>query len=142
MLRGLCPDSDIDQAYTARNDPVTGFLFYYGTHKTIFTFDGKKWKMFTAFYNTSGSTDAKPGTFILGKHNWSISGDSEECHSGKLYTTELKMTGCKEGDFTCNDGQCVRMVQRCNQVPDCRDKSDENGCKTIAFENNYKNGVQ
>ena len=103
-LRGLCPDSHIDQAYLARNDPVTGFLYFYGTHKTIARFDGKKWKMMTAFFNTSASTDAKPNTFILGKHSWSISGDSEECHSGKPYTTKLKLTGCKEGDFTCDDG--------------------------------------
>ena len=30
-LRGLCPDSHIDQAYLARNDPVTGFLYFYGS---------------------------------------------------------------------------------------------------------------
>ena len=141
VLRGLCPDSYIDQAYLARNDPLTGFLFFYGTHKTIVRFDGKKWKMLTAFYNTSASTDAKPDTFILGKHSWSISGDSEGCHSGKPYTTELKMTGCGEGDFTCNDGQCIKMVERCNQVTDCRDESDENGCQLIVFKNNYNKNI-
>ena len=140
-LRGLCPDSYIDQAYLARNDPVTGFLYFYGTHKTIARFDGKKWKMTTAFYNTSASTDAMPATFILGKHNWTISGDSEECNSGKPYTTELKLTGCAEGDFTCNDGQCVKMVDRCNQVPDCRDKSDEKGCQLILFEEDYNKNI-
>ena len=108
-LRGLCLYSHIDQVYLARNDPVTGYLFFYGTHKTIASSDGENWKMFTAFFNTSGSTDAKPNTFILGKHSWIISGDSKECHAGKPYTTELKLTGCKEGDFTCNDGQCIKM---------------------------------
>ena len=140
-LRGLCSDSHIDQFYLARNDPLTGFLYYYGTHKTIAQFDGKKWKMLTAFFNTSASTDAKPNTFILGKHSWSIGGDSEECHSGQPYTTKLKLTGCKEGDFTCNDGQCVRMVERCNQVPDCRDESDENGCQLIVFKDNYNKNI-
>ena len=141
MLRGLCQDSLIDQTYIARNDPDTGFLFFYGSYKTIVSFDGKKWKMLTAFYNTSALTEAKPDTFILGKHSWSISGDSEECHSGKPYTTELKLTGCAVGDFTCDDGQCVKMVERCNQVPDCRDKSDENGCQLIVFENNYNKNI-
>ena len=87
-LRGLCSDSYIDHVYLARNDPVTGYLFFYGDVKTVAQFDGKNWKMLTAFYNTSALTDAKPDTFILGKHVWSISGDSEECHSGKPYTTE------------------------------------------------------
>ena len=41
----------------------------------------------------------------------------------------LKLSGCNpevlsEGKFTCDDGQCVTMEQRCDQVPDCRDKSD------------------
>ena len=75
ILRGLCPDSHIDQAFLPRNDPVTGFLNFYGSHKTVAQFDGKKWKMMTAFFNTSASTDAKPDTFILGKHSWNISGD-------------------------------------------------------------------
>ena len=97
--------------------------------------------MLSAFFNTSASTDAKPDTFILGKNSWSISGDSEECHSGKPYTTKLKLTGCAEGSFTCDDGQCIRMVERCNQVPDCRDKSDENGCQLIVFENNYNKNI-
>ena len=82
ILRGLCPNSHIDQAYLARNDPLTGFLTFYGTHKTVATFDGKKWRMLTAFFNTSALTNAKPDTFILGKHKWSISGDSEECYFG------------------------------------------------------------
>ena len=119
-LRGLCPDSHIDQTYLARNDPVTGFLYFYGSHKTVARFDGKKWKMMTAFFNTSASTKAKPDTFILGKHNWSVSGDSEECHSlhdeMEPYITKLKLTGCAEGEFTCDDGQCIKMERRCNQV--------------------------
>ena len=120
MLRGLCPDSHIDQSYLARNDPLTGFLTFYGTHKTIATFDGKKWKMLTAFFNTSASTNAKPDTFILGKHSWSISGDSEECYLGKPYTKELKLTGCdQDGDFTCSDGQCINIEERCNLVHCC-----------------------
>ena len=142
-LRGLCPDSNLDQSYVPRNDPVTGWVYYYGTFKTIAKLDGLegKWEMQSAFFNTTASTDAKPGTFILGKHSWNIGGDSRGCHSGQPYTTKLKLTGCTEGDFTCDDGQCVRMEERCNQVPDCRDESDENGCQLVAFKNNYKKEI-
>ena len=139
ILKGLCPGSNIDQAYLARNDPATGYLYFYGSHKTIATFDGKKWEMLTAFFNTSAST---PDKFILGKHSWSINGDSEKCHLGKPYTTKLKLTGCNQfGEFTCDDGQCVKMVERCNQVPDCRDESDENGCQLIVFKDNYNKNI-
>ena len=140
-LKGLCLGSHIDQSYLARNDPVTEFLYFYGFHKTIAQSDGKRWKILTAFFNTSASTGARPDTFILGKHSWSISGDSEEWHSGKPYTTKLKLTGCSEGEFTCDDGQCIKMVERCNQVPDCRDKSDEKGCQLILFEGDYNKNI-
>ena len=29
------------------------------------------------------------------------------------------------------------MEQRCDQIVDCRDKSDEDNCKLIVFEDNY-----
>ena len=140
-FRGLCPDSHIDQVFIPRNDPVTGYLYFYGNRKTTATFDGEKWEMLTAFFNTSASTGAAPESFILGKHSWRISGDSEKCHSGKPYTMKLKLTGCLDEDFTCDDGQCIKMVERCNQVPDCRDESDENGCQLIVFKNNYNKNI-
>ena len=49
----------------------------------------------------------------------------------------LKLTGCKEDEFTCDDGQCVKTERRCDQVtgkePNCRDRSDEKGCKLIVL---------
>ena len=33
------------------------------------------------------------------------------------------------------------MEERCNQIMDCKDKSDENNCKLIVFEENYNKNV-
>ena len=33
------------------------------------------------------------------------------------------------------------MEERCDQVTQCRDKSDENNCNLIVFEDNYNNKV-
>merc|ERR1711894_867100 len=56
--------------------------------------------------------------------------------------TMLKLTGCDpEGEFTCNDGQCIQMKRRCDQVPDCRDESDERGCKVIVLKDGYNKNV-
>ena len=57
------------------------------------------------------------------------------------YRTVFKLTGCREGEFTCSDGQCIRMEERCDQIRNCRDKSDENNCKLIVFEDNYNEKV-
>ena len=32
-----------------------------------------------------------------------------------------------------------RMEERCDQIMDCEDKSDENNCNLIVFEDNYSN---
>ena len=75
-------------------------------------------------------------SFTLGKHNWTIIGD-ENCNDENEYITELKMSACQENEFTCNDGQCVSMEERCNQLTDCRDKSDERNCQILVLEEGY-----
>ena len=65
--------------------------------------------------NGTGVSKASHASFTLGKHNWTIKGDTA-CNGGKPYVTELKMSGCQKENFTCNDGQCVSMDQRRNQL--------------------------
>ena len=90
--------------------------------------------------NTTATSKASHASFALGKHNWTIKGD-KGCNGGESYAVELKMSGCHKGNFTCNDGQCVRLDQRCNQLPDCRDKSDEKNCKILLLEDGYNKEV-
>ena len=92
--------------------------------------------------NLTGISKASYASFTLGRHNWTIKGDTLCAGgTGSEYTTELKMSGCLEGSFTCDDGQCIRMEQRCDQLPDCRDKSDERNCKILVLEKDYNKNV-
>ena len=75
------------------------------------TGDGK-WTFSDDIWNVSASTKAPKDTYALGKWEYFVTGDDENCHDGKPYTTFLKFTGCVEGQFTCDDGQCIRMEQR------------------------------
>ena len=43
----------------------------------------------------------------------------------------LKLTGCSEEEFTCDDGSCVPMTDRCNGKRDCADETDEDECKAF-----------
>ena len=88
-------------------------------------FNGTFWQMKTAFFNTTAVSDAPDASFMLGKYNWTVKGDSAKCAKDNVYTKELKLTGCKEEQFTCDDGQCVTMEERCNQVSDY--------CKVLLF---------
>ena len=45
------------------------------------------------------------------------------------------------GEFTCNDGQCVSMEKRCDQLLDCDDGSDEEGCQLFSLTKGYNKVV-
>ena len=86
------------------------------THTSIeYAKEDKKWRLDVIDSNVTGASKASFASFTLGKHNWTIKGD-KGCNGGKPYVTELKMSGCQKGNFTCNDGQCVSMDHRCNQL--------------------------
>ena len=111
--------------------------------RTLIEFDMKQmiWVMTDAQSSVIGSSRAPLDTFTLGRHNWTIKGDKGCSIDGAEYTIELKMSGCQEGNFTCDDGQCVSMDQRCNQIPDCRDKTDEENCEILVLEKSYNKNV-
>ena len=138
-LRGLCKDSHLDQMYQPENSPVDGETTYFGNRKTAARYlrEENQWKMETYVFNTTALSEEISKRFMLRKQMWTIEGDSQKCHEGKPYTAELKLTGCKDGQFTCKDGQCIKMEERCNQVPDCRDESDERECKVIILKDSY-----
>ena len=129
-LRGRC-SSLIDNLFTPRHLPDTpGNMILLGQFTTRIEYNEKssQWMLTDAKSDVTAVSRATKLSYVLGKQEWTISNDVYECGKGKSYTTMLKLTGCKEeGEFTCNDGQCIKMEERCNQVPDCRDKSDEVG---------------
>ena len=111
---------------------------------------------------------ARVETFAVGKHKWTIKGDDKQSQDENNavdgeYKTELKLTGCKpgfvfepkrytidwfwttfqleDGEFTCDDGQCVSMEKRCNKLHDCDDRSDEKGCNLLTLSDGYDKNV-
>ena len=141
LLRGLCRDSNIDRMYLPQNDPVHGDLTIYGLEDTTIQVKDKQWTLSVTPENTSASTEAVTTSFVLGKHTWRVEGDSYDCDKGQPYTTTLKLTGCREEEFTCSDGQCVPMSQRCDQLEQCRDQSDEEDCQLLVLKRSYNRKV-
>ena len=84
--------------------------------------------------NTTAISEAPFSTFALGSHNWVITNDNKVCSiKGESYSKHLKLTGCREGEFTCSDGQCIKMDERCDQINHCKDDSDEENCYLLVF---------
>ena len=146
-LRGACPNSKVGPTYVPHNSRQDmSNLQYLSKMGTVLQYEesSNEWQMFQ--YDGSvllriGRSEAHEGSFLLGKHNWIIENDTHDCSKGKPYTVELKLTGCNVDQFTCNDGQCVSMDFRCNQVPNCRDKSDEERCNVLVLEDSYNKNV-
>ena len=123
FVRGLCPTSrlrtmnpNLGLQFTPiqRPDNFRDVWFKGGMSSQIrlnWTGDGK-WTLSDDIWNTSAATNAPMDSYALGKNEWLVTGDDENCHDGEPYTTFLKFTGCREGEFTCDDGQCVRMEKR------------------------------
>ncbi|XP_064079530.1 uncharacterized protein LOC135196619 [Macrobrachium nipponense] len=47
------------------------------------------------------------------------------------------ITHLKAGQFTCDDGSCVKISQRCDFLFDCPDQSDETNCSLIKIPDSY-----
>ena len=140
ILRGLCKASNIDTHYVLRH--VNESIIYMGQTSTTITLTPYmhqvKWTLSVNSKQTKSSTTAKEKSYLLGRNSWKIEGDSVECEDGATSTRELKMSGCQEGEFTCSNGDCVRMEERCDQIPDCQDESDEIHCNLIVLKPSYR----
>ena len=72
---------------------------------------------------------------------WTVYNDSRECNPNYSYTTKLTLTGCSSKEFTCEDGSCIMMEERCNGKVDCKDKSDEMECNIAVIHNSYNKAI-
>ena len=140
-LRGLCRSSLItNQHLSLKQLPENpGNMIIVGQYTTRIGYNDKtgQWVLNDTKSEVTASSRATKLSYLLGKHEWTISNDDHKCGEGKPYTTILKLTGCAEDEFTCDNGQCIKMERRCDQVTkdskelNCRDRSDEKGCKLL-----------
>ena len=144
-LRGLCEKSLMENEYTLKQLPFNpGNMIILGgkTARIEYNDTSSQWIMTDAWYGVRAVSRAPKLSYLLGKHKWTISNDYFDCNEAQQYTTVLKLTGCNpEGDFTCDDGQCIPMERRCDQVTNCRDESDEKGCKVIILKDGYNKNI-
>ena len=141
-LRGLCPDSAVDSLYIPRNN-IAGQIQYVSSKGSVISYDDENrlWRLNKTGFEITGSSISSKVSYILGKHDWTIENDTSICGLGQPYTKQLKLSFCREDQFTCNSGQCVRMEDRCDQLADCTDESDEEDCQLLLLRKGYKKNI-
>ena len=144
-LRGFCSNTKVEhKQYTVSQsaaNPRNVIMVGLKSAQIEYDYSISQWVLSDPKLNVTARTRASQNSYALGKHIWTISGDNYMCFEGEDYTIEMKLTGCNKTQFTCNDGSCVKMEERCNQIPECKDKSDEKNCKVLKLDDGYNKRV-
>ena len=121
------------------NDEESGLISYIGKKHTLIKYDQTlyQWNMSVANNpDIHGVSYSEVTSLVIGKHVWLISGDYA-C-SSKGQEVELALTSCNAGEFTCSDGVCIDILARCDNINDCKDKSDEANCARVKINPTYQ----
>lgn len=77
----------------------------------------------------------KEGMYPFGTNPWTLGSDI--CGMGSGTVVNLTLSVCGKGQFTCADGKCVDLSQRCDLRVDCSDQSDEIECSLVDIPPGY-----
>ena len=71
----------------------------------------------------------------IGVQDWKVVNDNDIFCSD---SQTLSLSPCTLKEFNCDDGSCISMEKRCNQVSECSDESDEFNCMTFPIMKQYQ----
>ena len=136
-LRGVCKFSKFDLKYQVSVAP-DGNLIYYGHVRSIIMYNYTllAWQILdTKNPAISATFKSSFSTLALGTNTWEVDNDME-CQHEKVKLS-LSLTTCRSTQFTCGDGLCIGLDERCDGVADCKDKMDEIDCNVAEIDSGY-----
>ena len=140
-LRGNCQKSKFDSKFEVDNDE-RGYVSYRGETGTKVSYDpaDRQWVMVVVNKpSVRAVSNSSMASLVMGLHWWTVYNDLE-CVPTQTELI-LSLTTCSDQQFTCNNGLCIHILDRCNRRPDCLDKSDEFDCKTISRNPDYQHNI-
>ena len=135
-LRGLCDRTRFDTRYfIGRNFVNPNLQGLYGSSLRLINFVTKenatrqRWEL-SNVHGDLAYLELKEGEYklVTGRHNWTF--ESDKCG---YEVQPLVFTSCKQSEYTCDDGTCIPLIERCNYEMNCPDGSDESKCDILVF---------
>ncbi|XP_068216480.1 uncharacterized protein [Palaemon carinicauda] len=132
-LRGLCRESKFDRDYFL-NGYRNGRPMFEGMFFSQIIWDNETWVLQSRKEKgvEAKMIERRPKGYPFGLTVWEIKGD--DC---VVKEAEYLLTYCEGEDFTCSDGSCINIVNRCDQVTHCPDNSDELNCGILQLPVGY-----
>ena len=143
FVRGLCKKALFNSLYMYTIDRF-GDILYQGEKSSSISFDSTvhMWVWHDSKDTKSVATSTSSyDSFLIGVHTFDFSRVMGDVCKKDGVVRQLKFTTCSSGQFTCDDGLCVTIEQRCDQIEHCNDNSDEKNCHIIHLEERYKKNI-
>ena len=122
-VRGLCKDAVMDTQYKLDEHKPRPVGYMKGHDRSFVGPKGwiisrnktdQKWRMTHYHYKDLSLTMLDTDSLPVGRHKWLV--ENNVCQEGKTSTEILQISGCQQEQFTCDDGKCLDISQRCNNI--------------------------
>ncbi|XP_076033039.1 uncharacterized protein LOC143020498 [Oratosquilla oratoria] len=136
-LRGLCEEEPIAALFLTENSENTTVSFS-GFMNYKISLRESTWILFDSWtQEVVAQLDAHELVLPIGTHVWTLTTNYSICSKTAESSHLLTLSACLENEYTCKDGSCISLEQRCDLRLDCPDASDETGCQKLILPDEY-----